>query len=189
MRTLSAPLIAALAAPEVAVATLVRMVFPSGTIGLNSSQYTFTWSGVTYLAAAGLGQVSVVTDSPSEVAPGIRLELIVTDDSHLALALDDADQVQGAVVTISTAVLDRVTHQVIDVMTDWTGYADTMEISEDSVIVVTAESKGVDLLRGSPLVYSDGDQQSLVPGDRYFQYVVSQSDQSVVWPTKEFFQK
>jgi hypothetical protein len=191
MRSVSAGVTTAFASGEVALATLVKIEFPGGTIALNASLYDLTHNGTTYLAASGLGRVSAIQDSPSEM-PGLKLELLRVDSLYIGLALDDADEVQGSAVTLSTAVLDSTTHQILDVFPDWTGYADTMSISEDgktASISVTAESKAVDLLRGTPMVYNDADQQSLVPGDLYFQYVASQSDKPVVWPSRGWFYK
>lgn len=190
MRALSAEAIAALSASEVFLVTMVRIDFPSGTIALNASNYTLNWNGVDYLAAAGLGNVAPTEDRPGEIT-GATLELLQVDSVYIALALDDSDEVQGSPVTIYTAVLDADL-QIVDVVTDWTGYADTMSIAEDgerASISMTAESKAVDLLRGTPLLYNDGDQQSLYPGDRYFEYVVSQSNKPIVWPTREWFFK
>lgn len=191
MRSLAAPVTTAFGATEVLLVAMLKMAFPSGTIALNSSNYHLVWSGVTYQAAAGLGQITPIDDKPAEVT-GLTFELLKVDAAYLGLALDDANQVQGTPITLSTAVLDKTTHQIIDVVTDWVGYADTMAISETGdtcVIAVTAESKAVDLLRSNVLLYNDGDQQSLVPGDRYFEYVVSQSDKPIVWPSREFFYK
>lgn len=191
MRSLAASVTAAFASGHVAIATLVKIEFPSGTIALNASTYDLTHGGTTYLAANGLGRISPVSNTPNEVA-GLQLELLRVDSTYIGLALDDADEVQGSVVTISTAILDSTTHQILDVLTDWVGYADTMTISEDgqnASITLSAESKAVDLLRGSPLLYNDADQQSLVPGDLYFQYVASQSDTPITWPTREWFYK
>lgn len=188
MRSLSAPAITALAAGEVFLVNLVKIAFPSGTVALNSSTYDLTWSGTTYQKAAGLGRISAINDTPGEVT-GAKLELQRFDSTYIALALDDADQVQGSPITIYTAILDS-SLQIVDVVTDWTGYADTMTITEDgehAVIGLTAENKAVDLLRGTPLLYNDADQKSLYPLDRYFEYVVSQADRPVVWPTREWF--
>jgi hypothetical protein len=189
MRTLAAGVTAAFAATDLALATLVKIEFPGGTIALNSSTYNLVHGGTTYTGASGLGRISPVTDRPGEL-PGMKLEILRVDALYLGLALDTDDEVQGSPITISTAVLDRTTHQIIDVLTDWVGYADTVVIGEDGQtgsVALSAESKGVDLLRGTPLFYSDADQQSLVDGDRYFRYVAAQADQPVVWPAKEWF--
>lgn len=191
MRSLSGAATTALAASEVMLVALVRLDFPSGTIALNSSTYTLTWAGVTYTGASGLGAIDPIDDKPGQVT-GISLSLLQVDSSYLAIALDDADQVQGTPVTIMTAILDRTTFQIIDAPIDWAGYADTMSISEDgdtAVIAMSAESKAVDLLRSSTLVYNDADQQSIVPGDTYFGYVADQSAKPVVWPARSWFYK
>lgn len=191
MRSLAAGVTTAFASGHVVLVTFVKIDFPSGTIALNSSNWTFTHGGTTYLGASGLGAIAPINDQPGEL-PGVQLELQQVDSSMIALALDDADEVQGSLVTISTAVIDSTTYQIIDLVTDWIGYADKMLISEDGAkasIGMTAESKGVDLLRGNPLVYSDGDQKSLYPTDRAFEYVASQVDQPVIWPQREWFYK
>lgn len=189
MKSLSADVLTALAASEVVLVTLVRIVFPGTTIALNSSTWHIPHGGTTYQGAAGLGAVAAIVDKPGEL-PGIQLELQNVDSAHISLALDDADQVQGSAVTISTAILNRTTYAVLHVETDWTGTADTMAITEDGergAITLTCESKGVDLLKGNPLTYSDADQQSLVPGDRIFEYIAQQADKPVVWPTRDHY--
>lgn len=191
MRAVSPAVGTALAGGHAVIVSLVKLDFPSGTIALNSSTWTLQHGGTTYLGASGLGSISAVADAPGELQ-GLQLELQSVSSAYISLALDDADEVQGSLITISTAILDSATYQVLDVVTDWIGYADKMLIAEDgqkASIAVTAENKGVDLLRGSPLVYGDGDQKSLYPGDRGFEYVVSQTDQPVVWPTREWFYK
>jgi hypothetical protein len=189
VKSLTAPVLAALSSAHAVLVTLVKLEFPGGTIALNSSNWTLSYGGTDYLGAAGLGAHSAIADKPGEIA-GVQLEIQRVDSTYITLALDDADQVQGSPVTISTAILDSSTYAILHVETDWTGYADTMSIEEDGEtcsIVLTAESKAVDLLRGNPLVYNDADQQSLVDGDRIFEYVVGDSDKPVVWPTREFY--
>jgi hypothetical protein len=189
MKAYSAEVLAALADNELALVTLVKIDFPSGTIALNASDYTISYGGDSYLAASGLGQISPISDGSGDPG-GIKLELLNFDSSHLALALDSTDEVQGSGVELRTAILNKTTHALIDAPLDYAGYADTMSTGEDggsATIGLTVENKGVDLLRGNPLVYNEADQQSLYATDSYFEYVVSQSDQPVVWPAKAWF--
>lgn len=190
MRTLSAPAIAALAAPEVPLVQLLLLDFPSGQIALNSSTWDLTWLGVVYKGAYGLGTISAITDAPGEIK-GLQFDIAGVNSAAVSLALDDADQVQGTPVTIRTAILDS-SYQVVDAPIEWTGLLDTMSMQEDgdnASISCTAESTAVDLLRGAALTYSDADQQTLYPGDRAFEYIVSQSDTPVVWPARSWFLK
>lgn len=188
MKTFSAPVLAALAAGEVAIVQLLHLGFATP-IGLNTSNWTFVWGGITYNGAYGLGGISTISDKPGELQ-GITLSLTGGDPANIALALDDADIIQGTPCTIRTAIIETATYTILDALVDWTGYLDTMGIAEDgtsAVINVTAESKGVDLLRGNPMLYADADQRVVNPTDASFVYVVDQIDKPVVWPARSFF--
>lgn len=189
MKSLAAPVLAALASGSIAIVQLVELVFTSGTIRLNSSNWNLVYGGNTYTGAYGLGNVSPVTDQPGEVQ-GVTLVLSGGDPVRIALALDDADEVQGAIVRIRTAIISTTDYTVLEAPPDWLGKCDTMSIGEDGLqaeIRVSAESNAVDLLRGTPVTLTEADQQALFPGDRAFEYVVSQIDQPVIWPSREFF--
>jgi len=199
VRPLSVPTIAALSARSVPVVQLLLLNFgwtkdgppiSAGAIALNSSTWDLVWAGVTYKGAYGLGTINVNDDSPGE-GKDLQFEMSGVAADAIALALDGADQWQGTPIVLRTAVLDA-NYQIVDAPIEWTGTGDTMALQEDgdrSTIQATAESSAVDLLRGTPLTYSDADQQSLHPGDLAFQYVASQTGQPVVWPSKEFFYK
>lgn len=189
MKTHSAPVLAAIASGSIAVAQLLRIQFASGDLLLNSSNWHLAWSSLTFKGAYGLGSISPITDQPGEIQ-GISMTLDGGDPLRSALALDGSDEVQGAVVTLRTALVETTTYTILDAPVDWVGKCDTMGISEDgrqAAVTVTAESGAVDLLRGNPSTYTDSDQQALYSGDLAFQYVVSQVDQPVVWPSREFF--
>lgn len=189
MRSLAGAVTTLLATGQVGVVQLVHLNF-AAPIVLNTSTWNLTYSAVTYLGAAGLGTVSAIADKPGEVQ-GVQWE-ISGSASNVSLALDGTDVVQGTVMTIRTALLDLTTYTITDAPTEWVGYLDTMAISEDGTTATvrgTAESKEVDLLRGTPASYSDGDQQALYPGDLAFDLVVSQAGNPVVWPAREWFFK
>lgn len=191
MRSLSAPVLAALAGSDIGLAQLVRIQLTSGDVLLTTANRDITWDGLTYLGAYGLGSVSPVQDKPGE-AQGLSLQLSGASSADISRALDASDEVQGAAVTIRTALINLADGSVYDAPIDWAGRADTMSIQEDgdtAVVTLTAESNAVDLLRGTPLTYSDADQQALWPGDRAFEFVVSQAGQVVIWPSREFFFK
>ncbi|MFV0678666.1 hypothetical protein, partial [Variovorax sp. tm] len=147
-----------------------------------------TFSGFTFQGAGGLGTISPIDDSPGEIK-GLQFQMSGVPSDYLSLALDDAAIVQGAQTTIFLAILNEA-GAVIEAPIDWAGRLDTMSIEENGetcTISATAESSAVDLLRGNALTTSNADQQYLYPGDRAFEYVASQSNQPVVWPTKQLF--
>jgi len=189
MKTLSSPTLAALAGGSVAIVQLIHLNFATPT-ALNTSTWNLDFGGVNYKGAYGLGQISAVTDKPGEVQ-GITLELF-GDAAIVALALDDADVVQGTVCTIRTAIIETTNYTVLDAPIEWIGTLDTMSIGEDgnsASIRVTAESKAVDMLRGTPMFYSNSDQRTVNAADGSFKYVIDMQDRPVIWPSREFFFK
>jgi len=189
MKSFSTSVLAALAAGHVVVVQLLELQFPSGTIALNTSNWHLTWSGVTYQGAYGLGSISPVEDAPGEVR-GISFTVDGGSSSNISLALDGAGEVQGTPAILRTAVFDTSNHTILEAPIVWSGTLDTMAIeegAESATITATAESRAVDLLRSNASTYSDADQQALFPGDLAMQYIVSQVDQPVVWPSREYF--
>lgn len=186
MRSLSAPTTTALSGSVLTIIQLVYMEFPGLPVALNSSNRDVVVSGITFRGAGGLGSVGAIEDSPGEIK-GLQFQMSGVPTDYLSLALDDAAVVQGTPLTIFLAILNEA-GAVIEAPVDWAGRLDTMTIEEDGetcTIGVTAESSAVDLLRGNALTTSNADQQYLYPGDRAFEYVASQANQPVVWPTKQ----
>jgi hypothetical protein len=181
--------LAALGASAVAVVQLLHLNFSSGVVALNLSTWDLVFDGVTYKGAYGLGAISAVTDKPGEVQ-GITLELAGGPADRITLALDAADVVQGTVCTIRTAIIETTGYTVLDAPIEWLGTLDTMSIAEDgqsASIRITAESRAVALLRGTPSFYAEADQTAISATDHSMQYVVDQVDKPVIWPAKAFF--
>ena len=191
MKALAAGVGAAIASGTIAITQFVHLAFPSGAIALNTSNLNLVFGGVTYRGAAGLGNISAVTDKPGEVQ-GITLE-VFGDAATIGLALDGTDEVQGTVCTIRTAIFDLGSEDSLtelDAPIEWVGTLDTMSIGEDGQqcsIRVTAESRAVDLLRGTPWMYTNEEQHLVNATDDSFSFVVDQIDKPVVWPAKAFF--
>ena len=192
MKTFSTDVVNALNSSAVALVQLIELSFAVSPIYLNTSTWTLTHEGKTYLGADGLGSISAVTDQPGEVQ-GLEFELFA-DAAHVSLALDASDTVQGTPCAILSAIVgvNENSYTVLDTLVDWTGYLDTMTITEDgakAVVKVTAESRAVDLLHGNNWTYTDADQRLVDASDGSFSFVISQTDKPVVWPAKEFYYK
>lgn len=191
MKSLATGVGTAIASGSVAIVQLIHMAFSSGVVALNTSTWDLVFGGVTYRGARGLGTVSAIADKPGEVQ-GITLE-IFGDAVNVALALDAADVVQGVLCTIRTAIVDISSESaitVLDAPVEWVGPLDTMSIGEDGQqcsVRVTAESRAVDLLRGTPWRYTTEEQHLVNGTDDSFKYVVDQVDKSFIWPAKSYF--
>lgn len=188
MKSLSAPTIAALASGSVAIVQLIYMGFSTTPVALNTSNWDLEFGGVTYKGAAGLGTVSALTDKPGEVE-GLVFELF-GDAAVIALALDEANLIQGTYCSVRTAIISTSSYTILDAPLEWVGKLDTMSIMEDGDkcgISVTAESKAGDLLSGNSWLYTVEDQFRINPFDGAFKYVVDQVDKPVIWPAKAFY--
>ena len=191
MKTLGGTTTTALGSVAVAVVQLIHLDFASGVIALNTSTWSLVHDGVTYLGAYGLGSISAITDKAGELQ-GVTFELAAGDAARVSLALDSADEVQGTVVTIRTAIIEVATYTVLDAPIEWVGTLDTMTIAEDgatATVRVTAESRAIDLLRGTPWRHTS-EEQIIVDGDDLcLSYITDQVDKPIVWPSKAYFQK
>lgn len=188
MRTLSGPVITAIAQKQVALAQLVRMDLDIPWY-VNTSGWDLTWGGNTYLGVGGAGRIDEVEDSPAELR-SLQFELPAVNADDIATAL--AADVQGRLVTLYTAVFDPTSYAVLDAIVEWQGRLDVMNIADSgdvSIIQVSAEHVGIDLLRPSGLKYSHQDQQRLYPGERSFEYVIDQSEQQIVFPAASYFRR
>jgi hypothetical protein len=188
VKTFAAPVVTAINSGALAIVQLLAFEFSSTPIYLNTSTWDLVWDGKTYKGAAGLGTVSAITDKPGEVQ-GLTLEMF-GDAAKVALALDDADVVQGTTLTVRTAILELAAYTVLDAPIEWTGTLDTMSIAEDgqqSSIRVSAESRAVDLLRGTPWLMTHEEQLLISATDNGFKFVTDQVDKPIVWPARAFF--
>lgn len=189
MRSLAPSAMAAIAAPGLGLAALVRMDFVGGAILLAAANFDIQAPSGLYRGAGSLGEIAEVNDSPGEIK-GLQFSLSGVRSEYLAMALDQSAVVPGTPVTIRHGIFDAVTGQLCDEPIAWRGTLDTMSITENGetcTIAATAESSAVDLLRGSPLTYSDADQKALYPDDRIFEYLLSQVNVPVVWPDRNYF--
>lgn len=190
MKTYSAPVLAALSSSSLAIVQMIANEFSSTPLYLNTSTWDLTYDGNVYQGAYGLGSISGVTDKPGQVQ-GLTFDLF-GDSSGISLALDASDIVQGTPCTIRTAIIETTDYTVLDAPTEWVGSLDTMTLGEDgqqASIHVTAESRAVDLMRGTPWRYIDEEQKLINATDASFAFVVDQIGKPIVWPTKSYFEK
>jgi hypothetical protein len=171
------------------LALLVDMPDLSTPLRLCTGRWALTWSSVTYTAVGRLGTVEAAQESAAGPKP-LSLRLSGVPASMRSVALQE--NVQGKAVTVSLAIFDPETYQIADACLEWAGTLDVMDWADDGttgVITVSAESAGVDLLRGVPVRYTHQDQQRLFSGDLGFQYVIDQGEKTITWPAASFFRR
>lgn len=188
MRTFAAPAATVLAGPVVPLVMLVELGFSPG-IRLCSGSVTVSYGGNNYAGTGTLGAVEAVTDEVQSTA-GLRFTLSGVPSESIALALGET--VRGTPCTLRMAVLDPVTHAVLDAPPLFTGTLDQMPIThgqDTCTIGVVAIHRGETYRRPKPLRYTDGDQQRLFTGDTSLRYVLSQSQAQDVWPAAGLFRQ
>jgi hypothetical protein len=182
MRTLSAAELAALQRSPLPLAILVEMDLASGNLYLNTGNFDLTLSGTTYYGTKGLGKIDPIQDSPSEIRP-LKFTLSAAPSASISLAL--TEPVQGKAARIKLALFDPDTYQVFQARLRWSGRLDVMAIDDGqplATLQVSAEHAAIDLLRTTPVLYSDSDQRRLYSNDPSLQYVADQLDMRIIWP-------
>lgn len=194
MRTFGSSTLAALAGSSVGIAQLIEIELDAPGY-LNTSGWDLSWEGNTYLGIHGAGQIDTIEQTPGEVT-GLTFALpaIVTDDLATAML----GMPMGRTFRLKTAIFDPVTFQVIDAVLEWEGRIDVPQIVENvsdtapggsSLVQISVEHIGIDLMRAGNLLYSNADQQRLYPGDKSFEYVVAQANANIVWPSASYFRR
>ncbi len=171
------------------LALLVNMPSLSSPLRLCTGRWALTWNSVTYTAVGTLGTVEPAQESATGPKP-INFRMSGVPASMRSLALQE--NVQGKPVSILLAIFNPTTYQIADAVLEWEGTLDVMDWADDGstgVITVSAESAGVDLLRGVSVRYTDQDQQRLFTGDKGFEYVVAQGEKTITWPAASFFRR
>jgi len=192
MRAFSQASLDAMSSGAWAGALMVEAEFTSGTLRLCTARSNIEDTDSPpniYYASGLLGAVEEVTDAVRDVN-SLNMTVGGVDPAIIAIAL--GEQVRGRPLRLYFALLDPGTHALLDMVQIWSGSISAMNISQQNnlaTIKLTAEHRGALFSRAKPIRYTDADQQRLYPGDRCLEYIVSQSQQSDVWPAAGFFKK
>lgn len=185
-RGVSAGFNTATAAPHVVQFPLVEMQLATGTLYICGAAHDVAWNGNLYLSARGLGQIEQIEENESEIR-GLAFVLQGVTPDIIALAM--SDQSQGRPVIVRMVVLNGTTLEVDANV--WTGRVDLMQIVDgaEPAVRVTAEHRLVAWQNPQPVRFSDADQQRLFPGDRFFEHAEATANATLVWPSRQFFER
>jgi hypothetical protein len=140
------------------------------TINVGGTNQVFTGVGalLNIAAAEEVGDLS---------AKGMVLTLTGLNSSIISLALQEPYQRRRAKVYLG----EQGVNPVVEI---FSGFMDTMQISDDpesSTVVLTIESKLVELERSRNWRYTDESHKARYSGDSFFSFVQSIQDQKVAW--------
>ena len=183
-RTISSSLLTALTGDLVEPFYAVELFFDNGTlrfwtgigdrtIAINGTDQTFTGTG----SLLSIGPADEVSDL---AAKSMSLSLTGLDSAIISLALQEPYQRRIAKIYLGEQT-------VSDVMHLFSGFMDTMDITDDadvSTIQLTIESRLVELERASNWRYTDESHKTRQSGDTFFSYVQGLQDAQIAWGRK-----
>ena len=178
---------AAFAQAHVTAFVLLELGFDTGTQYLAALPFDVVVDGITYQAAQGIGSIEPITETAGYAA-GLAFTLSLLTEAAIASAI--TSDYQGRPVTIKLAVVDGTTLRIDPVA--WRGSLDVPTLTDgarSAQVRVTAESEFIRWQQPTGQLFSDADHQAAHAGDLYFQFAAAASQDTVVWPGKEFFKR
>lgn len=173
----------ALTESHVPLCVFVELVFPSGTLRFTNAAHEMQWDGETWIGAGNLAQIEPVTEVASPQAAALNVQFSGIDPAHVTAILDDHYQGNPARVWIAT--LDDGMKVVGDPVLVFTGRMDepVISVGRTAEIQLSLENRFADWDRPRLRMYTDADQQSRHPGDKFFEFVAAMESTSIVWGT------
>lgn len=158
----------------------------STTLRLAMARFDVTLGSDVYLGARGLGRIGAMQTGNGQSALDLEFSGVSAANRGLALS----EPVQGRECRIYAAFFDPDAGTLTEKLLTFTGWLDNFVITtEGGTSTITAQAVNIDddLLRPAGSEWTDAEQQRLFPGDLGWQYVTSQVEQRVVFPSREYF--
>jgi hypothetical protein len=159
----------------------VALDFAGGWVRANSTPYTLTIDGASFIGVGKLGGVAPVEETGEATAAQMAVALWGVPRELVGIAL--AEHYQGRRGYIWFGTLDEA-HQVIaSPYRFFSGRIDTMaiELGDTASVAVTLENRLADWDRDREKRYTNEEQQSAFDGDLFFQYVPKMQDLTLKW--------
>lgn len=183
-RGLSVSQINASASGHRVVAPLIEMFFDSGTLRLACFQWNVVSGANTYFNARFTIQPATESSSSTE---GLQLQMDGLDPAIITIAT--AEPYHGRTIRLLKGYIQPDSNGLIGEPRTWfLGRMRNIVIEENNskaTVQVFCEHYDAELGRAAPLRYADSDQERLFPGDRGCEFATSNTDKSIVWPSKE----
>lgn len=188
MRNLDGDLSAAVQGERLAPIGLVELDYDSGSVYLWTGVGELVWNGNTYIGAGDggadgkqqIGRVGAIEETTEIRAVRVQLELSGCAPEVLAIAV--AEDWQGRPVRVRYAVLQGRAIVGTPLLL-FSGLIDNMTVGEgdQASLVLTCESKQIDLERTRARRYTAEDQRAEYPGDKGLDVVAALQEREVHW--------
>lgn len=151
----------------------VRLWTGYGEISINSESYT---------GAGSLLNISTIEETSEIKATNLSIALTGLDSTLLAATLNA--NYQNRDLTLFLGMLDTSYSVIADVYQLFSGRMDTMTINdtgETSSIILTVESRLIDLEKANELRYTSEDQKRLFSDDKGLEFITDLQDKEIIW--------
>lgn len=191
MRSMSAALVAALAAPVVRPVILAELDWDSGFVRVHSGIGTLTANdpadgeALSFLGVGALGGISGI-ETPEELrAVNITMQLSGIPTDYLTEALTADYQGRAFRVFLGALAEDETGLVNDEIVPLASGYIDNMDvdIGETATIIVNCRNALADWERPNVTLYSDEAQQRLHPGDTFCSRIAVAAEGEITWQT------
>lgn len=176
-RTIDSGLLTALTGNLVNPYYAVELMFDSAPLRFWTGLGDRTIGGETYLGTGSLLNIAAAEEVGDLSAKAMVLTLTGLDSSIVSLALQEPYQRRIAKVYLG----EQSVNPVVEI---FSGFMDTMQISDEpetATVVLTIESKLVELERSRNWRYTDESHKARYSGDSFFSFVQDIQDQQVAW--------
>ena len=190
MRLISTALQAQLDAGAIGKLDMILFDFPSptGLKGFFTGVGVLQWSGIEFVGAGTLFQVSDIGASLDGAAVGLTIRLNGDARAGLdatELAMIETIQYRGRPVTIYRRYHHPETYVEIAVERVWRGYLDTIDhhVTEggECHLAARCDSRALDLGRSGYRMRTDADQRLIDAADDFFRDVATVSEKEIQW--------
>lgn len=181
-RSLTSGMLAVVTAAALTPILFVEIDTPSGNAYAWSGLGTINWNSIDWIGAGELMGVDAVPETVQVEAAGTQITLSGVPAALAALALEDLRRYYPAKIWFGA--LDTNFAIISDPVLIFSGRVDAAKISDTgdtSTIIITAESRLIDLKRSRERRYTDQDQKIEHPSDDGFQYVAGMQDATIGW--------
>lgn len=165
-------------------ALLAFFDFSGGNVRVWTGTGDLSWGGNTYTGIGDLGGVEPVQESAEVRANGLAFRLNGIPSAMVTRIL--AENYRGRSCKLWLALFDSLTaaSPIADPVLLFSGRMDQCNLEDSGAgafIVISAESRLIDLQRPRERRRTDEDQNSLFSGDRGMEYVAGLQDKELLW--------
>ena len=161
---------------------LVQCDFDSGALNLWNGLGDLTVSGVNYVGAGTLLNISTMKESSDLSANGMNVTLSGITEPLISKARDE--DYQGRELKVLLGAMDSSNSVIASPVIIFSGFMDTLNIqdgAETATITVSVENRLIEFQRNRIRRYTAEDQKINYPTDKGLEFVAEMAEKEIIW--------